>query len=446
MPSGLAVLQGSRQPLDGLCAHLQSAGYEVFTACDVTALLKSVGGRDVDLVMIDADLRAAKCVLEGVEACPSLSHAPIMLVTADAEKAETCSSWSERIRDIILLPVDPNDLKRRVNNLSRLVAMAAECRRRWTAFADFGIAPPSDRAMTTDIHELSALIVGPAGGQPVELLQAFEGRMTASYATSAAEATVQLGHGSKDVILVTSAMPATDLRALFRSIKSTPEWHDLPILVIADTPPPSIVEAFSPWGEAEFLSPSTHPAITHLRLRALASQWRLRRQLRGLMVNRLLAPIMDGMTGLYGHSFLHHYIDSSIIDHRQRGAPLAVVVCALSGLSKINATWGYPAGDRLLLDIALKMVGSCRAQDLVTRVSGCRFALLLSDTSARDAAIVRRRLTGALESALSRFFGDCRPEVRISLGMSEMIDGDDAATLINRAFRQAMLQHVSRAS
>ncbi|MDH3660348.1 MAG: diguanylate cyclase [Alphaproteobacteria bacterium] len=446
MPVRLAVLQGNRQPLSGLCAQLQCAGHDVLTGCDLSVTLEPTGDRDIDLVIIDADQRQVQCVLEDVEACPSLRQAPIMLVAADIEKTEACLSWSERIGDIILLPVDPNDLKRRVNSLSRLVTMTAECRRRRDALVEFGIAPPSDLSTPSKFHELSVLIVGPFNDQQVEVLKTFEGRMTASYALSTTEAIDRLSHSLTDLILVTSAMPATGLIALLGKVKSTPEWCDLPILIIANRPSPPTIEAISPWGEIEVLAPSTHPAITYLRLRGLARQWRLRQQLRGLMADCLLAPVKDGLTGLYGHSFLHHYVDSSAIDHRRRSAPLAVAVLALEGLTQINATWGYPAGDRLLLDIAMKLAGSCRARDLVARLSGRRFALLLNNTSAREAAVICRRLTGSLEPILSRFSGDRRSEVQMSLGVSEMIDGEIASTLIDRASRQAALQNVSRAS
>lgn len=446
MPIHLAVLQSSGRPLKGLCTQLQAAGHDVLSHCTSSELLGSIDRRNVDVVMVDARSSEAKTTLKTLEKLSAFRHVPVMLITTDEDGAEAYSSWSERIDDIVLLPVDAVDLKNRLHGLGRLTSMTLECMRRRDALSDFGIARPAGSVVSRSFESTAILFVGPADGGQVGILETLRGRMTASYAIDVEHAIVQLDQTRTDVIMATSSISATDLRLLVREVKSRLEWCDLPIVIIADAPSEPILKTVAAWGEIDFLPPSTHPTVARLRLQILNRQWRLRRQLRGMVVDRLLAPVIDGSTGLYGHGFFHHYVDKSISDHRRRHSPLTVAVCTLGSLSKVNELGGYPAGDRLLHENAVKLAGSCRAQDLVARIGGCSFGILLNDTSTDDAAAFCYRLTSFMNSERSRGRAEERFGLSITFGMSEIKKDDNASTLIGRAAKQASSRRFSRAS
>ncbi|MEM7041744.1 MAG: hypothetical protein AAF543_02925, partial [Pseudomonadota bacterium] len=260
--------------------------------------------------MIHADLREGKEALECIEACSSLRHAPVLLVASDGQQAALCSTWSERIDDIIVLPINADQLTARINSLSRLASMTAECHRRQRALRDFGAGSPVDVAVSADIGGMSALIIGSVDDQLSGMLKALDGNMAISFAIDASDALLQLRRSPPDVIMIASDTSASDIEMMLHTLRSNLDWCDLPVLIIADIATlPRLAATTAFWGGGlEVLPPSTQPAVTRLRLQTLVRQCRLRRELRGTMVDGSSAPVLDAKTKLYDHSFFHHYV------------------------------------------------------------------------------------------------------------------------------------------
>lgn len=446
MPIRLLMFQDSPQSLRGLCAQLQSTDHQIVSCRSPAELQALAQGRDVDIAIIDARSKSARAALDQIESSPSLSSMPIMAVTVDDEMVEVCSSWSCRIDDIVTLPIILDDLKCRLRRLARLASMTEECRRRREALADFGIAIPVDVAVLATPERIDAVIVGAADRHQVEILGGFEGRMMASYARGPNDAIAQLEHGQVDMIMVTPDLSPSDFGNLFRRVRSTPAWSDLPIVVSANQTSKRLVDGADQSDDIEVLSTTCHPVVVRRHLEILARQWRLRRQLRGYSAGPQSSHTLDTLTGLHHHGFFHHYLDGAILDHQRRSAPLAVAVCSIQGLSEINRTWGYPEGDRRLAAFAQRLTASCRAEDLIGRIGGCQFALLLRDTSSLEAVIACHRFMDLVGDASSRGFAGSRFELQCAFGMSALTDGDDASTLIARAAAQARLTCLRQAS
>lgn len=445
----LAVFQRGSQPLEGLCAQLRCAGYDVFERYTGAAVFDLSADTEIDVLLIDAGAREAKRLLDGIKDCPRLGTVPVMLIVTDEAKAQACASWSPQVDDIIVLPIERNDLRARVRSLSRLVSMTAELIRRQAVLSDFGVDSPVEPVLRGAADRINVLIVGEAPGDQVELLEALGGTITASYAETSVLALAHLNRSpldQVDMVIVMAATPAAEVRALFRLIRAAAEWADLPILLVEDAVSGRTLEAISPWGDAELLPKPHYPVVVCRRLQVLTRQWRLRRQLRGMMADSKHAPTMDGLTGLYGHGFLHHYISRSITESRRRALPLSLAACTVSGLSQINAVFGYPAGDQILRQLGAALAGSCRAQDLVARAGHAGFCIVLNDTSEHEAVIVCHRIADILARALQHLPEKQRRCVQAITGLAEMSGNDDAAILVRRAFQQRLPVTLNQAS
>jgi diguanylate cyclase (GGDEF)-like protein len=103
-----------------------------------------------------------------------------------------------------------------------------------------------------------------------------------------------------------------------------------------------------------------------------------------------------------------------------------VIVCDLDGLKETNDRYGHAAGDALIRGASSLLQSCVRGTDLVARVGGDEFAVLLRGASAATAAGIRQRIRRAeglwrvTEHSLSP---------RLSLGVAEVVDGDIAAAL-----------------
>jgi diguanylate cyclase (GGDEF)-like protein len=94
-------------------------------------------------------------------------------------------------------------------------------------------------------------------------------------------------------------------------------------------------------------------------------------------------------------------------------APMSIIQCDCHGLKQINDTHGHTVGDELLRRVAAVLTSSVRTHDLVARIGGDEFAILLEGDEDAARVIVER-----IEAAL---VSDCavgQPTIQLAIGAS----------------------------
>jgi len=104
----------------------------------------------------------------------------------------------------------------------------------------------------------------------------------------------------------------------------------------------------------------------------------------------------DPLTELFNHREFHEAVGRELERCRRHGGGLAVVLFDLDGFKQVNDTRGHAAGDRVLKAVADALAGSARASDQAYRIGGDEFALLLPDTSGREAIAAAERAAAAM--------------------------------------------------
>ncbi len=121
----------------------------------------------------------------------------------------------------------------------------------------------------------------------------------------------------------------------------------------------------------------------------------------------------DGLTGLKNHRFLQDVLQSNFSFARRHHLPLSLVMLDVDHFKAYNDTFGHPAGDAVLHQVALLLQAGVRDHDVVARYGGEEFAVLLPATAQGDALVVACRLREAVEA----FAWRGRP-VQVSVGVS----------------------------
>ncbi|HJZ87094.1 MAG TPA: diguanylate cyclase [Polyangia bacterium] len=111
-----------------------------------------------------------------------------------------------------------------------------------------------------------------------------------------------------------------------------------------------------------------------------------------------LQAATDPLTGLDNRRSLGDSARTALRPHQ----PAAVVICDLDHFKQLNDQWGHETGDRALQLFAGTLRASLRPSDVVARLGGEEFALILPRCTADQAAVAIGRLQEALSKALDR--------------------------------------------
>ena len=115
--------------------------------------------------------------------------------------------------------------------------------------------------------------------------------------------------------------------------------------------------------------------------------------------------ITDELTGLYNHRYFHIRLEEEVERARRYKHPLSLVIADIDDFKRVNDTYGHPAGDEVLRDVAGLLAGwlnvthvlvSLRRCDLVARYGGEEFVFILPETRGEDAEKVAERVRNVI--------------------------------------------------
>jgi diguanylate cyclase (GGDEF)-like protein len=119
---------------------------------------------------------------------------------------------------------------------------------------------------------------------------------------------------------------------------------------------------------------------------------RLIGELRGRVTHIARLSRTDPLTGIANHLAWDEELPREAARSRRDGAPLCVAVLDLDRMGAFNELRGHAAGDRLLQAVAAAWAGTVRTSDLIARLDGGRFGLLLRRCPLEHALVIVERL------------------------------------------------------
>lgn len=126
----------------------------------------------------------------------------------------------------------------------------------------------------------------------------------------------------------------------------------------------------------------------------------------------------DTLTGLFNRLFFETELKR--LDN-SRQFPISIIMADLDNLKQVNDTFGHRAGDQLLKNLANLFNSIFRHEDIICRIGGDEFVVLLPNTGEPATGIILERLQKRIE-----LFNKDHPDlpIRISIGVSTASQGE----------------------
>lgn len=140
----------------------------------------------------------------------------------------------------------------------------------------------------------------------------------------------------------------------------------------------------------------------------------------------------DKLTPLGDANYLRAQLQLTLADATAQQQPVSLIMLDMNAFSRVNREYGYAEGDRLLQVLTQLMLLNLRPHDLLCRLAGDRFVIILPHTGERQAQILAEELEQAVHSLAykSRAQGE-RLELSASV-VALMARDEDTATLLER--------------
>lgn len=141
----------------------------------------------------------------------------------------------------------------------------------------------------------------------------------------------------------------------------------------------------------------------------------------------------DDLTGLYNRHYFREWLNGALASAFRNGTRLALLYIDLNGFKNVNDTYGHLEGDRVLRELAVRIRDRVRDCDMVARIGGDEFCVVLEGLSGADDA---RRVAHEIGEALVQPLSGNGPVHSISGSVGIAVfpdDGGDVDSLLHCA-------------
>ncbi len=414
-------------------AKLSSEYFEVLAARNGRSALEVAAAELPDVILLDVMMPR----MDGFEVCrrlkasPRTADLPVVMVTALSDAANRLRGLEAGADDFLTKPVSDIALFARVRSLVRLKRMMEEWRLRDEICGRFGGRPDMAAA---EGGPARILIVEEDAFAAAKMAEALAIAHQVTIARSGAEAQASVD-AETELVIASLTIPDGDPLRLVTQWRGHEVFRQLPILLIAADPDlPRLAKGLDLGANDYLIRPVDRNELlarTAIQIRRKRLQDRLNENYR----RSLSLALTDELTGLYNRRYLFAHLDELIGRVNRDGVGAALLLFDIDHFKQVNDSYGHAAGDDVLREVAARTLNTVRSVDLVARIGGEEFVVVMPETGPAIAAAVAERLRLAV--AASPFVGRAGgPSLRITISIGATVataGGEDRDRLLKRA-------------
>lgn len=374
-------------------AKLASEYFDVLSANNGPRSLDLADSEQPDIILLDVMMPR----MDGFEVCRRLkansrtADIPVVMVTALSDVADRLRGLEAGADDFLTKPVSDIALFARVRSLVRMKRMMDELRLREEVCGRFSSVDAA-AALAADVSAARILLIDEhafAASRIVETLAPVTGSVVR--AASLAEAQTMLDD-SVELVIASLSMSDGDPLRLVSQWRAKESLRQLPVLLMADEGElPRLAKGLDLGANDYLIRPVDRNELL-ARVRTQLRRKHLQERLRDNYHRSLSLALTDELTGLYNRRYVFAHLNEVMGRRAESAGETALLLFDIDHFKQVNDRHGHPAGDEVLRELAGRAMRQVRSVDLVGRLGGEEFIVVMPETSLAGAIVVAERL------------------------------------------------------
>lgn len=422
-------------------ARLSAEYFEVLTANSGPEALDICAREKIDVVLLDVMMPG----MDGFEVCrrlkadPETLHVPVIMVTALDLPSDKVQGLEAGADDFLTKPVDEVALMTRVKNLARLKVLTDELIARYSSGEQIGLSEDLKELAGKAGNSGRILLVDDDTRGARRIREALQRHFSAVIEPSVEGAIEKLTDAEFDLVIVSLNLKQSDGLRLCSTIRTTEAIRHLPIVITANDGDNARLLKGLDLGVNDYIIKPIDKNELLARVRTQIARKRFADQLRTRLEESVEMAITDSLTGLYNRRYMEKHMKMLAEDSLATGTNLSLLILDVDKFKNVNDKYGHDAGDMVLEQFATRLRRNVRGVDLVCRLGGEEFVVIMPDTFMSNAFIVAERLRLAISSKPFNI-GRMQEPLRItaSVGVAALEKAHDCPESILKRADQAL--------
>ena len=419
MPRKVLIVEDIATNRIVLNVKLSAAGYDVVQATSAEAGLATALTAQPDVVLASArpDKMSPEHFLRAFGENPQLAKLPVIMLMEGYNPAARLKLLKAGAADVMCHPPKIGALLARFRSIlrrhdSREDALLTEQMAQSLGFSEApsGFVSPARVSVTTAAPTRAKAWCAALGNAP-------DCQMLTCDATKLLD---ERTGPSPDVLVVELQADAPEAGlCLLADLRAHPRTRDAGLIAVLDRPLETLYCDAMDRGADDVLPHGFCPIELGLRIRQLATHKKRNDHRRAYMHEGLRAAVTDPLTGLYNRRFAALKLAQTLADCEATGQSCAVMAIDVDHFKRVNDELGHSAGDTALIELAAVLQHSLRAEDLVARIGGEEFLVVMPRTPHGLAQEIADRLRAIVDAHPFHLAGNAPLQhITVSIGVA----------------------------
>ena len=439
MPGRVLIVEDTDTNRIILRSRLQQSYYDVIEAEDGETAIELARVENPDIILLDIMMPG----IDGFETCrrlkadPATLHVPVVMLTALDKQSDKVMGLEAGADDFLSKPFEEVALMSRVASLTRMKVMIDELALRGPAATGFSSSEMVETSRATVFPDSKILIVSDdvAGASAIQKVVR-EDICSVVEIVGGQESDVlfALDQTDFDLIVLDENLRNADALRLGSMIRARPETRQAATLLVVSASNLELATKALEIGFNDYITSPVDLVELTARMRSQLRRKQYADKLRENMRNTMVQAVTDPLTGTYNRRYANSHLDTLVDKCRERDSGLAVMILDLDRFKLVNDTYGHAAGDDVLSEFSKRLQTNVRTMDLVARMGGEEFMVIMPDVTSELAGEIAERIRSATADPQFIIDDGARAiDVTVSIGFAVLDDIESVLELIKRA-------------